>query len=158
MVLLDNLRCHVKRSAANGVVNLVLAFEFLGEAKVCDLNFKIYLVQVGLLEKEFLEIFIHTEELFGHCGKMNHNVLQLKIPVNDKHIKHVIKAANKLLHDLLDGSWFDVVASELHDIFEVTAVAVLHKDVVSGVCLDCFLQPDDILTVYIVLVLDFTND
>ena len=41
--LLDNLRCHIQRSTANGTVSLVQLIESLGEAEISNLDAEVCL-------------------------------------------------------------------------------------------------------------------
>ena len=77
--------------------------------------------------------------------------------MNNKNIHHIVESINKLFHDDLNNTWTNFPWSQLHELFQVTSVTKLHKNVVSGVGFDSFSHLNHVLTLYWVLILDLGN-
>lgn len=75
-----------------------------------------------------------------------------------EHVHHVVKTMHKLVHNFLNNSWVNLVASQLHNIFEIAPIAKLHEYVISSISLDGLLELHHVLTLYAVLVLNLTHD
>lgn len=56
--------------------------------------------------------------------------------MNDEHVHHVAEPLHDAGHNLLNDRWVHFPAFDLHYFFEVTAVAVLHENVVASICFD----------------------
>lgn len=78
--------------------------------------------------------------------------------MDHQNVHHVVESVNQLVHDLLNRNRVELPVFALHQFLEVTAVAVLHEDVVAGICLDGFLHLDHVVADYHVLVLDLRHD
>jgi len=78
--------------------------------------------------------------------KMHHNILKLKVPVDDKHCHHVVESSNQLPHDGLHDTRVELVVLEVHDFLQVVTVAQLHEDIIPGIGLNSFPHFNDKLT------------
>jgi hypothetical protein len=61
---------------------------------------------------------------------VKHDVLKLKISMDNQDVHHVVETVDKLVHDLLNDGWADVPLFDFHNVLEVTTIAIFHEDVV----------------------------
>ena len=69
---------------------------------------------------------------------MKHDILQFEVPVNDEHRHHVIETHDQHLHDLLNDFGVHLELFQLHQVFHIAAIAVIHEHVISRVRLNGF--------------------
>jgi hypothetical protein len=91
-------------------------------------------------------------------GKVNHNILELEVSVDDKYSHHIVETMNKLLHDHMDNLRVQLVLFVFHDFLQIGSIAELHEDVISGIGLYCFAHFDHIFALDSILVLNFTHN
>ena len=89
---------------------------------------------------------------------MDHDVLQLKVAVDDENLHHGVKAHHNLAEDNADDLWRHFVLLDSHQLLQVDAVAIIHKHVVATLSLYGLTHAYRVRAVNGVLVLDLAHN
>jgi len=84
--------------------------------------------------------------------EVDHDVLELEVSVNDKHLHHIVDARDKLTHNFVDDLRLQLPGLVVHEVFQVVSIAQLHKDVIAVLGLDGLAHVGHVLALHHVLV------
>jgi hypothetical protein len=89
---------------------------------------------------------------------MQHDILKFQISMDYENVHHIVEAIDQLIHNPLNHLWRYSPVASFHKFFQITAVAKLHENVISGICFYSFSHSSDILTRDCILILNLRND